>query len=237
MKLSHTIGKEPSLQKIVIASAILHLLFITVVAVPIKPKERDFRTYFVNLVGPVQTPGKAGTTIVKKRERRIVPKKKITTPKKTSRARPEPKTDMSLESVNRVAKEIERIRAISSLSKRKRDRKKTQEVQISRKEGPGESAQREGIPGRGSAENTDFYFGIISRKIWQQWVYPELDSSGLEVVISIRIGKDGKVTSQEIEKASGNMLFDRSATKAISRASPLPPPPAGEMEIGVRFYL
>jgi outer membrane biosynthesis protein TonB len=31
------------------------------------------------------------------------------------------------------------------------------------------------------------------------------------------------------------MLFDSSALKAISKASPLPPPHE-EMEIGVRFY-
>jgi TonB family protein len=56
------------------------------------------------------------------------------------------------------------------------------------------------------------------------------------VVISIKIDSQGKVVSQEIEKSSGNILFDRSAEKAISKASPLPPPPV-EMEIGVRFYL
>jgi TonB family protein len=56
------------------------------------------------------------------------------------------------------------------------------------------------------------------------------------MIISIKIDKEGYIVAQEIEKSSGNKLFDRSATKALSRSSPLPPPPVA-MEIGVRFYL
>ena len=52
---------------------------------------------------------------------------------------------------------------------------------------------------------------------------------------AIKILKDGTTIVQNIEKSSGNSLFDRSALKALAKASPLPPPPY-EMEIGVRFY-
>ncbi|MDP2753115.1 MAG: energy transducer TonB, partial [Nitrospirota bacterium] len=57
----------------------------------------------------------------------------------------------------------------------------------------------------------------------------------LEAIISIKIKRDGAITAQRIEKSSGNTLFDRSAIKALAKASPLSPPPY-EMEIGVRFY-
>jgi len=43
------------------------------------------------------------------------------------------------------------------------------------------------------------------------------------------------VKDARIEKPSGNVLFDRSALRAIAKASPVTPPPY-EMEIGVRFY-
>ncbi|MBI5188450.1 MAG: TonB family protein [Nitrospirae bacterium] len=81
----------------------------------------------------------------------------------------------------------------------------------------------------------DEYYSKITREIWQQWVFPDTGQKDLEVIISIRIMKDGTVTAQRIEKSSGNPIFDRSAIKALTKASPLSPPPY-EMEIGVRFY-
>jgi colicin import membrane protein len=81
----------------------------------------------------------------------------------------------------------------------------------------------------------DAYYSKIRDEIWQEWVYPDTGQKDLETIISIRIMKDGIVSVQKIEKSSGNPLFDSSAIKAITKASPLPPPPY-EMEIGVRFY-
>ncbi|MEF9475716.1 MAG: cell envelope integrity protein TolA [Candidatus Mariimomonas ferrooxydans] len=230
-------GKKPGLQKIVIASVVLHLLFISLIAIPIKTRERTFRSYHVKLVGPLHTPGKSRDYSTKRR-RRTIPKKKIvkTPPAAEKIVKKPPRADMSLERARMVEKEIQRLRAKSAISKLKRDREKAHEVQVGGKKTPDEIKQPAGIPGKGAGEETDYYYSIISRKIWQQWVYPDIETSGLEVIVSIKIGKNGKVISLDIEKPSGNKLFDRSALKAISRASPLPPPPE-EMEIGVRFYL
>jgi TonB family protein len=54
-------------------------------------------------------------------------------------------------------------------------------------------------------------------------------------VVSIRILKNGTLQVLNIERSSGIPLFDRSALRAITKASPVTPPPQ-EMEIGVRFY-
>ncbi|HCZ12522.1 MAG TPA: cell envelope integrity protein TolA [Nitrospiraceae bacterium] len=78
------------------------------------------------------------------------------------------------------------------------------------------------------------YYSMIVGKIRQQWVFPESIDRDLIAVINIKIARDGSVTVDKIEKGSGNPLFDRSALRAISKASPLPPPPQ-EMEMGVRF--
>lgn len=82
----------------------------------------------------------------------------------------------------------------------------------------------------------DEYYAKIRRQIWQQWIFPDTGQKNLEAIISIKIRNDGAIIAQKIEKSSGNTLFDRSALKALIKASPLPPPPY-EMEIGVRFYL
>lgn len=230
MKQSRNIGKEPSLSRIILVSAILHLLFISLVVIPIKAKEKEFRSYYVKLVGPIRTPSTGQAPLTKKRKRTIPQKKVVKTPPV--------KTDMSLERVDKVAKEIERIRAISALSKRKRgkEKEKAKEIEVIRKGIYEDISRGSGIPGKGTYTDSDSYYALITQKIWSQWVYPDFESAGLEVIISIKIDKDGKVISQEIEKTSGDGLFDRSAMKAISKASPLPHPLI-EMEIGVRFYL
>jgi len=81
----------------------------------------------------------------------------------------------------------------------------------------------------------DDYYSRIRKEIWQHWAFPDTVKKDIEAIISIRILKDGTIISQRIEKSSGNPLFDRSAIKALAKASPLSPPPY-EMDIGVRFY-
>lgn len=95
------------------------------------------------------------------------------------------------------------------------------------------TSQRVGGRGEGSAEAD--YYAKITKEIWQQWIFPETGNKNLEAIISIRIMRDGSVQVSRVEKSSGNSLFDKSALRAISKASPVTPPPH-EMEIGVRFY-
>ncbi len=78
------------------------------------------------------------------------------------------------------------------------------------------------------------YYSLVETKIRQQWIYPETLATDLETIISIRVAKDGSITIEKVEKGSGNQLFDRSVLRAITMASPLPPP-LKEMEIGLRF--
>jgi len=99
---------------------------------------------------------------------------------------------------------------------------------------PKSNSQTTGASGR-KGSTFDDYYSRITREIWQQWVFPDTGQKNLEAIISIRIFRNGMITEPKIEKSSGNPLFDRSAIRALAKASPLPPPPY-EMEIGVRFY-
>ncbi len=100
--------------------------------------------------------------------------------------------------------------------------------------GQGSGARREtagkGTPG---SQGKDYYSRVMEG-IRRQWIFPETMGRDLEAIVSIRIAPDGKVTILGMEKGSGNPLFDRSVLRAISMASPLPPPPQ-ETEMGVRF--
>ena len=251
MKQYLSAGKEPNFQKIIITSAVLHLLFITLATMPLKTRDREYKSYYVNLVSPAalrsaakEGPKTTGAGKSKTEKKDTLPAKPVL----QKRTRAEPKADMSLEPAERVKREIERLRAIRDLSREKQkeeeqlaranesDEKLAQAIEVIRK-GKLEGAMAgKGIPGAQTSMDSDSYYALVTQQIWSEWIFPDFDASGLETVISIKIGKDGTVISQEIEKSSGNLLFDRSAAKAISKASPLPPPPV-EMEIGVRFYL
>ena len=229
MRNTLNIGKEPNFQIIVITSAILHLLLITLIIIPLKTRENEYKSYFVNLVGPIESFRETKGD----KDNHLPP-----LVKGDEISKPLPKADMSLESADKVSKEIKRIRAISELSKlkKKKEAGKAHEIEIIRQKIQAGFAQGTGLPGAVQSMKSDSYYALVHRKIWSEWIYPETGSAGLEVIITVKLDRDGKVISHEIEKSSGNSLFDRSALKAITKASPLPPPPT-EIEIGVRFYL
>lgn len=92
------------------------------------------------------------------------------------------------------------------------------------------------LPSSGKSAMSDDYYSKIIKEIHEQWSSPPgVTKKDIEAIISIRILKDGTAIVQKIEKSSGNTLFDKSAVRALAKASPLTPPPY-EMEIGVRFY-
>ncbi len=83
------------------------------------------------------------------------------------------------------------------------------------------------------------YYNTIWEIIKNAWVIPEgvHVRRGLETIVGLRVSKDGRVLSIEIENSSGNDPFDQSAIRAIEKSSPLPPLPGEEesMEVGIRF--
>ena len=84
------------------------------------------------------------------------------------------------------------------------------------------------------------YYSAIWSRIKGQWVFPGLQpGDSWETVIHVTILRSGAVTGINFEKRSGNRYFDDSALKAIQKASPFPPLPAGigggSLDVGIRF--
>ena len=259
MKQSLHIGSEPNLQKIIIASTVMHLLFIALITVPIKTKEREYKSYFVNLVAPVEVPRTLETQPVNKSlppktiTKKIVKKEREAVKTKTPpRKREVPKKGVSLEPekpAERVSREIERLRAIKDLAKRKEEQKTEQlakasetdeemaqalerirnKVQASISKGPG-------IPGRQTSSDVNPYLALVVQKITEEWIHFDFGHENYEVIISFNINSMGNIIGPKIVRSSGNDLFDRSAMKAVIKASPLPPPPVEE-EFELRFHL
>jgi colicin import membrane protein len=133
-------------------------------------------------------------------------------------------------------KEIERIVKLRNIISLKGSGEGSAEQGTSvRGEGKAQVSEDAAAGGERSGSAMNAYFALITRQIRQHWVYPETGGKNLEAIISIRIFKNGSVQVQGIEKGSGNSIFDRSALRAIEKASPLTPPPY-EIDMGVRFY-
>lgn len=109
-------------------------------------------------------------------------------------------------------------------------------------------AKSSGIgPSRGATSSQlrlryQLYYNELWERIQRHWILPELlvqKSQGLMAVIAMRITRDGRIQRIWLEKGSGNQRFDASCIRAVEKAAPFPPLPAGmggrTHELGVRF--
>ena len=235
----------PSLQRFTLLSLVFHLTFFLTVFLTVRQSVHRIMPspYVVNLVGSeIRAEGNGAQAMNKAPE----PQVPDTRPQKEKSAispmREQQKLTKNEEQqvqeridalkAKKTIEKIAKLRNIISL-KGSGSEGKAEGKAGGKAGGKGGVSQRATGRGEGSVE-TDYY-AKITREIWQQWIFPETGDKNLEAIISIKIMRDGSVQVSRVEKSSGNSLFDKSALRAISKASPVTPPPH-EMEIGVRFY-
>ncbi|UCF30166.1 MAG: TonB C-terminal domain-containing protein [bacterium] len=111
-------------------------------------------------------------------------------------------------------------------------------------EGAGEGLQ-DAVTGRGGAPvDLRFrgYYDMVWERIRASWILPDGVSAAEErllTIVGIRIASTGEIVDHWVEKKSGNIYYDQSALRAISKASPLPPLPSelkdDYLEVGINF--
>ena len=83
------------------------------------------------------------------------------------------------------------------------------------------------------------YFGIIKSYVDENWQYPMGVNNSIEIIVSVKIARTGKLLDVSVEKSSGDKAFDASLLKAIKKAAPFPPLPVDMegsfLETGLRF--
>jgi TonB family protein len=72
-----------------------------------------------------------------------------------------------------------------------------------------------------------YYLRLIQSKIGERWAPPRAAAAGGErAVVLFEIQRDGQVAREPLlERSSGNSLYDQSALRAVTEASPFPPLP------------
>ena len=68
----------------------------------------------------------------------------------------------------------------------------------------------------------DWYLEQLVRKVRSRW---RPTTSTLTTTIHFRIVRSGVIQDVEVERSSGNFLFDQAAMRAIQAANPMPPLP------------
>jgi colicin import membrane protein len=104
--------------------------------------------------------------------------------------------------------------------KKKRDAEAKRQAEEKKKR-EAEDAKRQLISSCSSALGV--LVGEIENKVRNNWAYAG-DATGLEVIISVKVTRDGEVASANEWRSSGDPIFDRSAVNALRKASPLPFP-------------
>lgn len=87
------------------------------------------------------------------------------------------------------------------------------------------------------------YYTELWERIRRAWILPAAqveDTRGLMASVVMRLNRDGSLEKVYLEKSSGNPAYDRSCLRAVEKAAPFPPFPAGinqrSLEVGVNFH-
>ena len=81
---------------------------------------------------------------------------------------------------------------------------------------------------------SQLYYERVRNAIGQEWRLPDQNVGNLETKVFLVVSRNGQVLSLQVEKPSGNSLFDEAAVRAIRKADiPAMPPVLDAFETGL----
>ena len=141
-----------------------------------------------------------------------------------------------LEAEKKKKAEAEKKKKLEAEKKKKAEAEKKKKAEAVKKKKEAERKKREAeqVQRERDEQEAVSAFGAVAWAIQEEvrtnWNPPAGDFEGFSVLFTIRVDREGNVTSVTMVRSSGNARFDESAENAIYKASPLPIP--GEP----RFY-
>ncbi len=252
---------EEAWYKMLAVSLALHIIIIGAFSIPLKlsSKKIDLSgAYSVNLVGSAGNLGGGGGGPKLQSQARPEPKPKPIPDKpapaiKEKKVKPQSmqKEDdaVSLSKKKQPVKTKATREEVDSLQEKIRNiRKKTEYFDIAKagSGGPGKAGSGGGLPGSGGGSGAPLdpamqkYLLDLWEKIKNAWNVPGMaQKKNLETIVLIKIRKDGRIVDINIEKRSGNRVYDESVLRVLRAVEPLPPIPSSlntdALEVGFRF--
>lgn len=259
---------QDGLRKVLIASAVAHGVLIAAGLYFYRMEARQFISpvYTVSIVSPTDLGVKTAQPLVRQSEKTPLSKaaEKPAAPVVKQgvfafkRAKEEPSAETAIGKIKERLKDKEERAA---LEKRIDALKKKNSLSAAVKPGdnkrtagfgqkPGvQSAQPKlqsiqsaalAVPLDKSEEKHAAYYGYVGNRVNEYWTYPaELYRENVEVIVSVKLGRDGKLLDSKIEKSSGSRAFDESLLDAVKKAGPFAPLPRdfdGDfLETGLRY--
>ncbi|HOC45346.1 MAG: energy transducer TonB [Syntrophorhabdaceae bacterium] len=245
--------------KMLAVSVALHIVVIGAFSIPIKfsSKRIDLSgSYSVNLVGSAGNLGGGGGGGPKVQARaKPEPKPKPDKPAPAIKEKKVPRKPQSMQkeddavSLSKKKSPKTTREEVDRLEERIRSiRKKTDYIDIAKagSGGPGRGSGGGGLPGSGGGGGAPLdpamqkYLLDIWEKIKNAWNVPGMvQKKDLETVVMVKIRKDGRIVDINVEKRSGNRVYDESVLRVLRAVEPLPPIPSSlntdALEIGFRF--
>ena len=249
---------EEAWYKMLAVSVALHIIIIGSFSIPIKfsSKKIDLSgSYSVNLVGSAGNLGGGGGGPVSQAKPEPKPKADKPAPaikeKKAPPKKPQPmqKEDDAVSLSKKKPPKAKTTREeVDRLEDRIRNiRKKTDYIDVAKAgSGGGSGKGGGGLPGSGGGGSgapldpaMQKYLLDIWEKIKNAWNVPGMAKKDLETIVLIKVRQDGRIVDINIEKRSGNRVYDESVIRVLRAVEPLPPIPASlntdSLEIGFRF--
>jgi len=169
----------------------------------------------------------------KKKKAEAEKKKKLEAEKK-KKAEAEKKKKLEAEKKKKLEAEKKKKLEAEKKKKLEAEKKKKAEAVKKKKEAERKKREAEQVQRERDEQEAVSAFGAVAWAIQEEvrtnWNPPAGDFEGFSVLFTIRVDREGNVTSVTMVRSSGNARFDESAENAIYKASPLPIP--GEP----RFY-
>jgi colicin import membrane protein len=228
-----------------ILSTVIHFFVLALLdTIPLVPKEIPHRPniYMVDLVtleperpAPQEEPvvqKKAAETVLKKEEHKEV--------KKEEQKKEEVKREPKKEEIKKEPKKEDKV-VLADRTKERENKESTETPQVDDEQQRLAAIKRieQKVEERGAVTESEIqvYVAMARDRVKGFWVIPDtLSEKDLKAVIIIEIDRQGQVQGSRFEQSSGNLSFDQSAMRAVSKAAPFPPPPGQvPLEIGLIF--
>jgi TonB family protein len=225
---------EPVLEEAVKIEAPVKEEGVSINATPVVQKPREVHTLKPDVSLKTKPKNLKDLIALQKKKKKASDKKKIKKPveKKKAKREIDPATVLAAarEKLKKQVTDQVRDKISQALTRLQKTVKEQGKTTPGKGKGPHVGYGEKGV------KPMDLYKMVLGSEIEQNWVFNEtlarMDQH-LEVRILIKVLKSGEIRDIIYETKSGNRYLDESAKKAIKKANPLPPLPAGKRSYDV----